>query len=48
MVAMGGDGEAMILSSTPQRFSRATPGVRMKWADKVSLGNVALSTTNTR
>ena len=47
-LAMGGQFEAMILSRTPQCFSRATPGVRMKWVDMVSLGNVALSTSNTR
>ena len=48
MLEMGGHFEAITLSSTPQRFNLATPGVRMKWVDMVSLGNVALSTNNTR
>ena len=35
-------------SSSPQRFSAATPGAWMMWVERVSLGNVARSTSSTR
>ena len=38
----------MTSSSSPHRWSAATPGAWITWVERVSLGNVARSTASTR
>jgi hypothetical protein len=47
-VRIGGQLDAVSLSSSPHRSSLATPGCQMMWVEMVSLGKEALSTSSTR
>jgi len=47
-VSMGGAPEAMTWSRTPHRRSAAMPGAWIMCVERVSLGNDAWSTSNTR
>ncbi len=48
-VVIAGQPERTSSSSSPQRFSAATPGCQTRWVDsRMSLGNVLRSTSSTR